>query len=373
MDQRRTENFYVVVSPGLEKTCAAELAALGIAPRQIDKGGIAWTGRLRELYLANLWLRTASRVLLRLAECRSRDFPDLHRKALRLPWGRFIHPDTPVALRVTCHASRLSHTRRVAETLESALNRTIGRTANPVGRDPQLVMARIVDDVVTISIDTSGELLHRRGYRSSVTAAPLRETLAAGILMLLDWQRSEALVDPMCGSGSFPVEAAMLARRQAPGRNRTFAFMAWPGYRAGLWQLLCDEAQRGQLDDAVQISGYDTDPAAMAAARDNCARSGNAERVYFDRLSLAEQPIHDGRGLVLCNPPYGKRLELAGDQLACYRDIGRQLGRSYPGWRKALLCPDPDLVAATGLPFRQVAELDNGGLRVGLFASGPRP
>ena len=208
MDHRRTENFYIIVSPGLEETCAAELSAIGIPPRQIDKGGIACTGRLRELYLANLWLRTASRVLVRFAACRSRDFPDLYRKARQLPWGRFIHAETPVAFRVACHGSRLNHSTRVAETLESALNRALGRSTNPTGKDPQLVMVRIVEDVVTISIDTSGELLHRRGYRKTVTAAPLRETLAAGILMLLDWQGHEALVDPMCGSGTFVIEAA---------------------------------------------------------------------------------------------------------------------------------------------------------------------
>jgi putative N6-adenine-specific DNA methylase len=369
MDHRRTENFYIIVSPGLEEVCAAELAAIDIAPLRIEKGGIACAGRLRELYLANLWLRAASRVLVRFAEFRSRDFPELYRKTKRLPWGRFIHPGTPATFRVTCHGSRLNHSTRVAETLESALNQALGRTTNPIGKDPQLVMVRIVDDLVTISIDTSGELLHRRGYRTSVTAAPLRETLAAGILMLLDWQGREALVDPMCGSGSFLLEGALLARRQAPGLNRPFAFMAWPGYRHGLWTLLCDEAQRGQRDDDVSISGYDTDPAAVATARDNCERTGNSERVRIDQLSLAGQPVHDGQGLVVCNPPYGKRLELDGDPQASYREIGSHLRRGYPAWRKAMLCPDPALVKATGLHFRQVAELDNGGLRVGLFVT----
>ena len=373
MDHRRTEKFYIVVSPGLERTCAAELAALDIAPRHIEKGGIACAGRLRELYLANLWLRTASRILLRFAEYRSRDFPDLHRKAMRLPWGRFIRPDTPVVFRVACQGSRLNHSKRVAETLESALNRVLGRTTNPAGQNPQLVMVRIVEDLVTISVDTSGELLHRRGYRTSVTAAPLRETLAAGILLLLGWNGGEALVDPMCGSGSFLIEAALLARRQAPGLNRSFAFMAWPGYRPGLWTLLCDEARRGQLDGEVSINGYDSDPAAVATARDNCERSGNAARVSIDRRPLAEQPLVDGRGLVVCNPPYGRRLELGGDPKACYRELGDQLERAYPGWRKAILCPEPALVTATGLEFRQVAELDNGGLRVGLFATQPGP
>jgi len=372
MDHRRIENFYIIVSPGLEKTCATELTALEIAPLEIETGGIACAGRLRELYLASLWLRTASRILVRFAECRSRDFPDLYRKAQRLPWGRFIRPETPVAFRVTCHGSRLNHTTRVAETLESALNQALGRTTNPAGGKPQLVMVRIVDDVVSISIDSSGELLHRRGYRKAVTAAPLRETLAAGILMLLGWEGHEPLVDPMCGSASFLLEGALLARRQAPGLNRPFAFMVWPGYRQGLWTLLCDEAHRVQVDWEGPATGYDIDGVAVKIAQDNCERSGSSGQVSITRLSLADQPVHDGHGLVVCNPPYGKRLPLDSDSKACYREIGSHLSRVYPGWRKAMLCPDPVLVKASGLSLKPVAKLDNGGLPVVLYATDSR-
>ena len=352
MDHRRIENFYIIASPGLEKTCAAELTALEITPLEIETGGIACAGRLRELYLASLWLRTASRILVRFAECRSRDFPDLYRKTQRLPWGRFIRPETPVAFRVTCHGSRLNHTTRVAETLESAVNQALGRTTNPIGREPQLVMVRIVDDFVTISIDSSGELLHRRGYRKSVTSAPLRETLAAGILMLLGWESHEPLVDPMCGSGSFLLEGALLARRQAPGLNRRFAFMVWPGYRQGLWTLLCDEAQRLQIGCEGSITGYDTDSDAVKIAQDNCERSGNSGQVSITRLSLADQPVHDGHGLVVCNPPYGKRLSLDSDPKACYRGIGTPSQSSLPWLAEGDALPRP----GTGQSVRTVFE-----------------
>ena len=148
--------------------------------------------------------------------------------------------------------------------------------------------------------------------------------------------------------------------------------MAWPGYRQGLWSLLCDEAQRGQTDCEGPIEGYDTDSAAIEAAKDNCERSGNIDRASFTRLPLADQPVHDGYGLVVCNPPYGKRLALGSDSKAYYRDLGNQLARAYPGWRKALLCPDPALVKATGLSLKRIAELDNGGLPVGLYVAEPR-
>lgn len=369
MDHRRTENLYAVVSPGMESVCAAELSALQMTLQKIDVGGVAFTGRLRDLYRANLWSRTASRVLVRVAEFRSRDFPDLYRRAQRLPWGRFIRPETSVSFRVTCHSSRLNHTTRIAETLEPALNQALGRSTNPVGDNPQLVMVRIVDDQVVISVDSSGELLHRRGYRQSVTVAPLRETLAAGVLMLLDWEGTEPLADPMCGSGSFLLEGASLARHQAPGLSRPFAFMNWPGYREGLWKLLCEEAQREEVDVNLTISGADENPAAVAAANKNSQRSG-AGQIVIALCPLSEQPVHEGRGLVVCNPPYGKRLDLGENPEGYYSEFGRQLQRVYPGWRVAMLCPDQAFVKATGLPFKKIARLDNGGLTVGLYATG---
>ena len=170
--------------------------------------------------------------------------------------------------------------------------------------------------------------------------------------------------------GKLPSRGGFARATAGPGLNRSFAFMVWPGYRHGLWTLLCDEAQRLQIDCEGSITGYDADSAAVKVAQDNCERSGNSGQVSIIRLSLADQPVHDGHGLVVCNPPYGKRLSLDSDSKACYRDIGSHLNRVYPGWRKAMLCPDPTLIKATGLPFKQLAELDNGGLSVGLYAAG---
>lgn len=369
MDHRSTENLYAIVSPGLENICAAELSALQITPQRVDAGGVAFTGRLRDLYLGNLWLRTASRLLVRFAEFSSRDFPTLYRRALRLPWGRFIRPETAVSFRVTCHSSRLNHTTRIVESLEPAVNQALGRSTNPVSDNPQLVLVRIVNDLVVISIDSSGELLHRRGYRQSVTVAPLRETLAAGVLMLLGWQGTEPLADPMCGSGSFLLEGASLARHHAPGLSRSFAFMNWPGYREGLWKLLCEEAQRQEVNVQIAISGADEDPETVAAANMNRQRSG-AGQIVIEACPLSEQPVHTGRGLVVCNPPYGKRLDLGENPAGYYSEFGRQLQRVYPGWRVAMICPDPALAKATGLPLKLITRLDNGGLSVGLFATG---
>ncbi len=369
MDHRTVESFYAVVAPGLAEVCAQELAGLKMESIALESGGVAFRGRLRELYAANLKLRSASRVLVRFADFRCRDFPDLFKRAQRLPWGRFLRPDVPVQFRVTTRASRLIHSDRIAETLNSAVDQSLGRMVSPALGTPQLILVRVVGDQVVLSIDSSGELLHRRGYRQAVTVAPLRETLAAGVLQLLGWEGQEPLVDPMCGSGSFLSEGALIAARRAPGLERQFAFMGWPGFRQGLWQLLCDEARREQVVPFGDISGADENAEAVAAARGNCQRLEVAAQVDIIQSPLSEQPVHAGSGLVVCNPPYGKRLSPEQNLKGYYRDLGQELARAYPDWRVAMLCPDAELVKATGLLFHQMASLDNGGLSVGLFAT----
>ncbi len=187
--------------------------------------------------------------------------------------------------------------------------------------------------------------------------------------MLLDWDGKEPLVDPMCGSGSFLLEGALLASKRAPGLSRSFAFMQWPGYREGLWQLLCSEAHREEAMPQQTISGADENAHAVAAAQENIQQSGYADRIDIHHLALNRQQPHKGMGLVVSNPPYGKRLSLGANPDEYYADLGEQLERVFPGWRKALVCPDKNLIKATGLPFKQVATFDNGGLKVGLFVT----
>lgn len=371
VDHKQPAPLFAIVAPGLEAICARELTRLGLADLEVVPGGVGFSGRLADLYRANLRLRTASRLVVRLARFRSRDFPELYRAAARLPWGKFVRPETAVHWRVTCRNSRLIHSGRVAETLQAAIDHALGRTPAPANAGEQLLLARVVDDIMELSVDSSGELLHRRGHRTQVAAAPLRETLAAGVLQLLGWDGGEALADPLCGTGTFLLEGALLAGRRAPGLERPFAFMRWPGYRAGLWAQLSAEARREECSRDVAISGGDADAGALAAARANLASAGLAEAVVLQHLPLADQPVHAGTGLVVCNPPYGKRLTTAEPLTEYFAGLGRELARAYPGWRKALLIPEPRLARATGLPLRQVAELDNGGLRVGLYAMTP--
>jgi putative N6-adenine-specific DNA methylase len=372
MDQKQVAELFAITSPGLEKVCAEELRRLGVSDVKRLPGGVEFTGRLADLYRANLWLRSASRVVVRFPAFSARDFPTLFRQALRLPWGRFVKPTCPVIVRVTSRQSRLMHTGRVADTLNAAVNRVLGRTEDPRGDTKQLILARIVQDQVQISIDSSGALLHRRGYRHATTCAPLRETLAAGVLQLLAWDGQRALCDPMCGSGTFLWEAALIAGQQPPGRHRSFAFMHWPGWRAGLWHQLCQNADQNRLESAVPLMGYDQDASAVAAARDNGDRLGLHDRVTIQQKVVSSLPVDHAEGLVVCNPPYGLRLPVERDLTRFYHELAHHLRRAFPCWRLALLCPDSALLARAGLKFEPIATLDNGGIKVSLVVSEPR-
>ena len=365
--KKRNEHFFAVTAPGLEEVCAAELHALGMAGVKVVAGGVEFRGGLRELYLANLWLRTASRILVRFAELSCRDFPTLYRKALRLPWGRYVKPGTQLRIRVTCRRSRLHHTGRIAETLSEAMSRALGGVAVGGEGPQQLLIAAFEDDVCQLSLDSSGALLHRRGYRQDIGPAPLRETLAAGILMLLGWQGDRPLLDPMCGSGTFLVEGALLALQLPPGGLRRFGFMDWPRYRQGLWDALLLEARKRAKGNSPLLIGTDRDESVLEAARRNALRAGVLEHLSLQPLELSRQVTPDSPpGLAVCNPPYGARLG-QGELNETYRALGRFYGSVLGRWQRAFLCPERRLAKATGLFVKSLAQLQNGGIGVELF------
>jgi putative N6-adenine-specific DNA methylase len=357
--------LFVVAAPGLEAAVAGEVRALG-AQAVATSGGVELDGDLELLYRLNLWLRAATRVLVRLGEVRARDFARLRRDAAALPWETIVGPATLLELAVTAHRSRLHHTGAIEERLRGAIADRVGAAA--ATGPPQRVVVRGVEDRFLISVDSSGELLHRRGYRPGPGEAPLRETLAAGVLALAGWLPGEPLVDPTCGSGTLVIEAALAATGRAPGARRAFAYQRWPGYRADLHAALVAAAEAGVHRTAAPIHGSDVDPAAIEAAAGNAERAGVAADVRLVRAAVAEAGLPDGApGLIVANPPYGRRLPALG---AVYRDLGH-LAASRPGWRLALLCPDPRLAGLAGRLARPIPLL-NGGLRVGLYLSRAR-
>jgi len=375
--------IFASTAPGLESIAAGELKTLGIKGKQ-EVGGVAFGGDLNTVYATNLWLRTASRIVVRLGRFHASTFYELERRAKKLPWGEFLSGSGAVRVRVTCRKSKLYHSDAVAERVLSAIT---GAISGPINAEPaeaddeavesegrsQLFVARIVNDECEISVDSSGDLLHRRGYRKEVAKAPLRETIAAAMVLASGWKRGEALLDPMCGSGTIPIEAAMLARKIAPGLKRDFQFMGWPGFERETWSQLLAAARAASIALPGELLGSDRDAGAIQAAVHNAERAGLAENVRFfqEAVSGSIEGIDAavaGTGWVLTNPPYGVRVGEAGDLRNLYAKLGSTLGEKE-GWRLGVLTADLDLVRQTKLPLRARFSTSNGGIPVTFFAS----
>ncbi|MDB4951957.1 MAG: methylase [Gemmatimonadetes bacterium] len=378
--------LFAITAPGLEPVCAAEMAALGIAGTA-EPGGVAWTGSVDELYAANLRLRTASRVLVRVAEFNARSFIELERHARKLPWERWVRKGGAVRLRVTSKKSKLYHEGAIAQRMLAWIGERVGglgateaekAAADETEETPgaaQLFVVRAVRDGFTVSADASGALLHLRGYRQAVAKAPLRETLAAAMLLGCGWDGTAPLLDPMCGSGTIAIEGALIARGIAPGlasadgQPRAYAFQQWPGFDADAWARVVDAARAEARPSAgVPILGSDRDAGAIAAAAANAERAGVAADVELSvrAVSAVEPPA--GTGLMIANPPYGVRVGEGDGLRNLYAALGRTARERAPGWTLALLSADRKLEAQAGVPFREVLRTSNGGIPVRLVA-----
>ena len=378
---------FAVTAPGLEPICAAELAALGLRGKATE-GGVAWTGPLESVAQANLWLRTATRVVIRASEFKAKAFFELELAAKKIEWEKWIAPASNVEFRVTCRKSKLYHSDAVAQRFEEAVTKRV-KTARFVtepiedeeqtGKNPrkistadnsQLFIVRFFHDVCTVSVDSSGASLHMRGYRQELAKAPLRETLAAAILLGSGWRGDTPLSDPMCGSGTIPIEGARIARRIAPGRDRTFAFHSWPSFDRTGWTKLIDAAREQELPATpVMIDGSDRDDGAVAAAKANAERAGVSADVVFSKRSISALPAADGPGLVAVNPPYGVRVGESAALRNLYAQLGNVLRDKRPGWTLAMLSADKNLERQTNLELRERFKTRNGGIPVHLLTA----
>jgi putative N6-adenine-specific DNA methylase len=384
---------FAVSPPGLERIVSGELAALGIEVNA-EPGGVAWTGSTRDLYAANLHLRTASRVLVRAARFRARSFIELERHARRVNWTPFLEPGAPVRLRVTSRKSRLYHEGAIAERFTRFIHEAAGGIVTTThsrpedgdadaGSDPdagivtpdtgQLFVIRFLRDECLVSVDASGKILHRRGYRQALAKAPLRENLAAGMLIATGWDGSTPLVDPFCGSGTIPIEGALIARRIAPGiaspefKPRDFAFAGWPSARPELWARLVSDARSVIRDRAPHpIIGSDRDTGAISAAHANAARAGVTNDTTFELrpLSAATPPDNCPAGVIVTNPPYGVRIGEAAPLRNLYATLGNLVRTRFAGWRLTMITADDGLERQTGLALEELLRTRNGGIPV---------
>jgi putative N6-adenine-specific DNA methylase len=366
---------FAAVAPGLEALALAEAIALRL-PARAEEGGFGWTGDVRSVLTANVGLRIASRVLVRVAAFEARSFAELELHARRVPWLSIVEAGATVRFRVTCRKSRLYHSDAVAQRLADAVERVVpgARAIGGSGTDDDsstheastLFVVRFHRDRCVISADSSGELLHRRGYRLATAKAPLRETLAAALLAASGWDGSAPLVDPFCGSGTIPIEAALLARRIPPGARRSFAVERWPGVSPALAREVRGALEREARASAPgSIAGSDRDAGAIESARANAVRAGVDDSVALHVHALSALVLPEGgRGWIVTNPPYGVRVGDAHRVRDLWGRLGRVLRERAPGWRLTVLSPSPALERQLQLPTRVIAHTSNGGLPV---------
>lgn len=376
---------FAAAAPGLEPLVASELRALGAEP-SVETGGVSFRGGLAVVARANLWLRTANRVIVRVASFRAQAFYDLERLARAIQWERFVKSDGAVRFRVTSKKSRLYHTgaieQRLAESLEHRLGRAIAVESAEAAEDEedstatraQLFVVRVFHDKFTVSADSSGALLHLRGYRQAVAKAPMRETLAAAMLLASQWNGTVPLVDPMCGSGTIPIEAALIARRMAPGLHRSFAFEGWPSFDAAMWEQLRREAENGALPRSpVSIRASDRDAGAIVAARANAERAGVSEDIELSVRPLSSiDACSSATGQIVTNPPYGVRIGEADRLRDLYARLGQIVRTKCPGWGLTLLSANPRLEGELQLRLEKQLSTRNGGIPVRILKTDTR-
>jgi putative N6-adenine-specific DNA methylase len=365
--------IFLATAPGLEEVLCAEVRSKGFNSARAVPGGVTVRGGWPEVWRANLWIRGAGRVLAVLASFRVLHLEELKARARQVPWGEVLRPDVPFRVEATCAKSRIWHSGAAAERLEAAIREALGAPSGPEA--PVLVRVRIEHDQCTLAVDTSGEPLHKRGYKEAVGKAPMRETLASLLLRQCGFDGTEPVVDPMCGSGTFVIEAAEIAARLNPGRARRFAFEELATFDAAQWARMRGVESRRTPPASVRFYGSDRDAGAIAMAQANAERAGVAELVEIRQCTVSDVVAPEGPpGLVIINPPYGTRLGDAKKLLPLYRALGQTLLTRFPRWRVGLVTSEPALARATGLPFLPpAAPVPHGGLRVTLFQTAALP
>ncbi|MBN1904311.1 MAG: hypothetical protein JW927_04355 [Deltaproteobacteria bacterium] len=374
--------FFASTPPGFEALCRDELMRLPIDKNSIKtiEGGVEFRGKLIDCYLANLHLRTCNRVLFRMAEFNAPNFRRLEKNLMDIPWELYIKAESKPSVTVTARHSRIYHSDAIAERVIESINSR--KKAVPFVTDgdgapaAQDIFIRSVDDHMTISLDSSGDILYKRGVKQHTGKAPMRETIAAAALIRAGYNGEDILFDPMCGTGTFSIEAAMMSRCIPPGWYREFSFMSWPGFRPAQWAHIKKQAEKEirPAYDMQRILANDKDPGMCEALSETLIEYGletsiRAINMDFFELTPSDIYIYTGinrPGLIIINPPYGIRLGTRKGGIEIASLILKQLEQHYKGWRFALFSPEKRGFERTKLRGNKTI-IDHGGLKLVLF------
>jgi 23S rRNA (guanine2445-N2)-methyltransferase len=362
--------FFAPCPRGLEALLLAELARLGARDAAAVPGGVAFGGDWRVCYRANLWSRLASRVLWKVAEFAYAREDDVYAAARKVDWPSLFAVERTLRVNVTAQKSPLRSLEFITLRIKDAV---CDRFRDALGRRPSIERARpdvrlhafLEQRRGALYLDTSGEPLFKRGWRTEAVEAPLRENLAAGLVMLSGWEPGEALLDPMCGGGTLLVEAAAMARGRAPGAKRSFGFESLRSFDSALW----DEIRRetGRPAKELKLYGSDTDPAALAAARRNLAAAGVERWVTLEQCDVLQRAAPAATGVMIANPPYGERIGESEALAAFYPRLGDALKQRFSGWRCFMFTADRRLEKLIRLAPSRRTPLFNGPIECRLY------
>lgn len=361
-------DIFLMATPGLEQALYDEVRSRRFKAVKQVPGGVMVKGTWKDVWRANLQLRGCGHVLARIGSFRAPHLVQLDREARAFPWGQVLRKGVPVTVEASCARSRIYHSGAAAQRVARAIAEEFGA---PIADDAAVVVKlRIEDDLCTLSIDSSGESLHKRGHKEGVGKAPLRETLAALFLRQCGYTGEEPVVDPMCGSGTFVIEAAEMAMGLMPGRTRSFAFEQLATFDAAAWAAM--KAGVAPVVPSVRFFGSDRDAGAIRMATANAARAGVSGVTSFRQQSVSDLARPEGpAGLVIVNPPYGTRIGDKKPLFALYGALGQVLKERFSGWRVGIVTSDGSLARATGLKFVDpLPPVLHGGLRVSLHRTG---
>ena len=352
---------------GLEEVLANELRALGAEEVQLNTRAVEYQGDLRLLYKANVWCRTAIRILVPFAHFRARDEEEMYRQVSRIPWHKYLSNSQTFAINAVVSNSTFQHSLFLAQLTKDAIvdqfrRKTGDRPSIDVARPDIRLNLHMYENQVTLALDASGDSLHRRGYRVQTNVAPLNEVLAAGIVALTGWDKKSPFIDPMCGSGTLLIEAAMLAYNIAPGlyRQGGFGFMSWPDFDQELYEIILEEARAARLPEAdIEIIGSDIDPEYIEAARNNITKAQLEDEVRVRVRDIKAATGTAEPGVVVLNPPYGERL---GDEdlNQLYKTIGDTLKTNFSGYDAYVFTGNQEASKNIGLRTSRRIPLYNG-------------
>ncbi|MGF9906501.1 THUMP domain-containing class I SAM-dependent RNA methyltransferase [Brevibacillus porteri] len=363
---------------GLESVVAEEVKALGYGPVQVENGKVTFTADISAIPRTNLWLRTADRVRLKIGEFKATTFDELFEQTKALPWADWITEDGTFPVEGKSVKSTLFSVPDCQAIVKKAVVESLKKTYNREWFDEQGPLYKIevalLKDVATLTIDTSGPGLHKRGYRELIGQAPLKETMAAAMIMLSRWKPDRVFMDPFCGSGTLPIEAALIGQNIAPGMNREFVSETWPIIPKTAWrEARAETHDLARYDQKLEIIGTDLDDEILKIARHNATEAGVDDLIHFQRMDVRDVRTKRKYGYLICNPPYGERLGEWKQVAKMYGEMGKTFA-AMDTWSFYVITSDEQFEEHFGRTASKKRKLYNGNIKVDYYQFfGPRP